>query len=58
MKHFDLDDIPANPSTAESLDQLLARLDAMDAAQYAARRVALQATAQASTVPAALAGVQ
>ncbi|MDY0309027.1 MAG: PhoX family phosphatase [Castellaniella sp.] len=27
MKHFDLDDIPANPSTAESLDQLLARLD-------------------------------
>lgn len=43
---------------AERQQQLLARLDAMDTAQYAARRVALQATAQASTVPAALAGVQ
>lgn len=27
MKTFDLDDISANPSTAESLDQVLARLD-------------------------------
>ena len=38
--------------------QLVARLDAMDAAQFAARQTASQASAQMTALPVALAGVQ